>query len=213
MPVAAYASLDALQAELVEMGNHTPEYWEKQVHVVAPSKTVDRTDFLVKLCTGKTILHIGCTGPLDTALRKVATKCYGIDNAKLDRPDFIQFNCDQSHDRTFPTFAGVEIAVCGELLEHLSNPGYFLQDLRATYARTPIAITVPNAFNAAGAEWLLKRGRENVHKDHVCYYSVTTLSTLLTRAGYRPTKHYWYGGKPYVSEGLIMLATPLQGPA
>lgn len=223
MSVATFPTLDALQNELHEMGNHSPEYWAKQVHTVEPSKVVDREDFLVKLCTGKTVLHVGCTGALDAALRKVATKCYGIDSQKLDRPDFAQCDLDElgyngcgnadgtCGENELPKFANAELIVCGEVLEHLSNPGHFLKSMKSIYPDAPVAFTVPNAFCESGAEWLLKRGRENVHKDHVCYYSVTTLTTLLKRAGYERTRHYWYKGKPYVSEGIVLLARPIKG--
>ena len=98
--------------------------------------------------------------------------------------------------------------VCGEVLEHLSNPGHFLTALRATYPTVLVLITVPNAFATAGAAWLVTKGRENVNKEHVCYYSYTTLKELLRRARYAITEHAWYGGTPYVSEGLIVVATP-----
>jgi len=205
--MALFATLDDLTTEIREMGTHSSEYWDKQVHTVAPSITVDRIDFLTKLCTGKTVLHVGCTGLLDQALMKVATKCYGIDKGPSQRLDYYDIDLDRL-DGTFPAVVGIDLIVCGEVLEHLSNPGRFLDALRTTYNTVPIAITVPNAFCEAGQSWLVKRHRENVHRDHVAYYSITTLTTLLKRAKYSVTKHYWYGGKPYVSEGLIVLATP-----
>ncbi|MFN3075390.1 MAG: class I SAM-dependent methyltransferase [Alphaproteobacteria bacterium] len=205
--MALFATLDDLTTELREMGTHSAEYWDKQVHAVAPSITVDRIDFLTKLCTGKTVLHVGCTGALDQALCKVAAACYGIDKGPSDRPNYQDLDLDRL-DGTFPAVVGIDLIVCGEVLEHLSNPGRFLDALRTTYNTVPLVITVPNAFCEAGQSWLVTRHRENVHRDHVAYYSVTTLTTLLKRAQYSVTKHYWYGGKPYVSEGLIVLATP-----
>lgn len=208
---AQFATLDALTHELSEMGSHSAEYWAKQVHSVAKSSSVDRVDFLVKLCTGKTVLHVGCTGGLDVALRKVATRCYGIDKGPKERPDYQDVDLDRLWHTPLIPQPGVEIIVCGEVLEHLSNPGQFLTALRTAYPTTPLVITVPNAFCEVGRDWLVKRGRENVHRDHVAYYSITTLTTLLSRHQYRPTKHYWYGGAPYLSEGLILLATPTEG--
>ena len=200
--MSQFATLDSLTAELNEMGNHSAEYWDKQVHVVPKSQTVDRFEYLVSLCKDKTILHIGCTGRLDEVLMKAAKRCYGTDKQLLERNDFTQ--CDLDVD-SLPKFEGIELVVCGEVLEHLSNPGLFLAGLKATYA-APVVFTVPNAFCTSGAEWLLKRGRENVNNDHVCYYSYTTIKELLRRVGYGIHKHYWYGGKPYISEGLIILA-------
>lgn len=201
-----FATLDQLHHELWEMGDYSAEYFKKQVHVVPKSTTVDRTGYLVQQATAKAILHVGCTGALDVALRKAAKKCYGIDQQPLTRPDFYQCNLDALAYEDLPTYADVELVICGEVLEHLSNPGFFLISIREACAGTPVIFTVPNAMGAAGAEWLLKRGRENVHRDHVSYYSYTTLKTLLDRAGYDIVEHYWYGGKPYVSEGLIVKA-------
>jgi hypothetical protein len=203
---ATFKTLDALEQELQEMGNHSAEYWAKQVHTVPKSQTVDRTAYLVKHATGKTILHIGCTGQLDKELCKVAKRCYGIDKQKQDRPDFFQCDLDETVS-AMPVIGDVELVICGEVLEHLSNPGIFLSTLH-TYYHVPVILTVPNAMCTGGMEWLVKRGRENVNSDHVCYYSYTTLKTLLARHGYTVARHFWYGGKPYVSEGLIVVALP-----
>lgn len=207
----AFKTLDEFSSELQEMGNYSAEYWDKQVHAVPKSQTVDRTAYLVKHATGKTILHIGCTGALDKALCKVAKKCYGIDRQPLDRPDFEQRNLDDLSNTPLTKHENVELLICGEVIEHLSNPGYFLDSVKQTYSSTPVIFTVPNAMCTGGIQWLVKRGRENVNSDHVCYYSYTTLKTLLGRHGYGIKRHFWYGGQPYTSEGLIVVAEPQKG--
>ena len=206
-----FDTLDALEAELHEMGSHSQEYWDKQVHTVPASRTLEREKFVVQQCTGKIVLHVGCTGPLDEAMRKAAKRCYGIDRQPSARPDYVAIDLDAYHEyNTLPACDGEppELIVCGEVLEHLSNPGHFLVAMQRAYPTQPVIFTVPNAFSLGGQEWLVKRGRENVNKDHVCYYSFTTLKELLRRAGYAISEHYWYGGRPYVSEGLIIVARP-----
>ena len=101
-----------------------------------------------------------------------------------------------------PLLQDVDLVLCGEVLEHLSNPGRFLDGLR-NYGKETI-ITVPSAFSEVGYSWI-RRGTENVNKDHVAYYSWRTLKTLVERHGYEVRQFYWYGGKPGVSEGLIMV--------
>lgn len=206
---ATFKTLDELAHELDEMGSHSAEYWAKQCHKVPKSQTVDRTAYLVKHATGKTVLHIGCTGALDAALVKVAKRCYGIDKDHSERTYFHEMDLDLLHE-SFPSFPELELIICGEVLEHLSNPGHFLDRLRTAY-NCPAIFTVPNAMCTGGIEWLVKRGRENVHRDHVSYYSYTTLKTLLARHGYTVARHFWYGGQPYVAEGLIMVALPREG--
>ena len=202
-----FDSLDALEAELQEMGPHSQEYWDKQVHVVPQSKTVEREKFILDRCTGKTVLHIGCTGPLDAAMRKVAKRCYGIDKEPSERTYYAAFDLDRcAHGidpAEFPRFPDVEIIVCGEVLEHLSNPGRFLDFLHVVYD-VPVIFTVPNAFSSGSIGWL-KRGYENVNVEHVAWYSWHTIKILLKRHGYEISDFFWYGGNPLFSEGLIVV--------
>mgnify|MGYP003439142711 CR=1 FL=1 len=154
-----FSTLDDLSNELQEMGSHSAEYWDKQVHKVPQSKTVDRTAYLVAQATGKTILHVGCTGQLDVALRKVAKKCYGIDQQALTRPDFHQCNLDALAYEDLPAYPDVELVICGEVLEHLSNPGFFLISVREacagtrSFSRSPMrwGQPVPNGWSSGGA--------------------------------------------------------------
>ncbi len=206
--MAQFNTLADLSSELTAMAGHSTEYWEKQVHVVPKSITVDRIDFLQKLCSGKTILNIGCTGKLDDALTEVATKSYGIDKETSTRSNYASCDLDNLFGFSLPAFFDVDLVICGEVLEHLSNPGQFLKSLHNQY-KVPTVFTVPNAFAKGASRWLMAQGRENVNKDHVAYYSYTTLKELLRRARYELREHYWYGGACYVSEGLIALTRPI----
>jgi 2-polyprenyl-3-methyl-5-hydroxy-6-metoxy-1,4-benzoquinol methylase len=101
-------------------------------------------------------------------------------------------------------FAGkVDVVLCGEILEHLSNPGRLLDAVRKL--AVPIIVTVPNAFSSVGMRWIAK-AKENVNKEHVAWYSYHTLKTLLERHGYELAEFFWYKGKPLVAEGLVVLA-------
>src|SRR5574343_763015 len=68
------------------------------------------------------------------------------------------------------------LPICGEVIEHLINPGQFLMQLHA--AKCPIIVTVPNAFGSAGMKCIRNTGYENVNKDHVAYYSYGTFRVL-----------------------------------
>ncbi len=199
-------TLDALYHDLHEMGTHSSEYWAKMMHAVPKADVVDRVEYLQGFCKEKVILHIGCTGHLDAKLKKVATRVYGIDRCERDREDYAQCDLDDLGGETsLPQFDGVEVIVCGEVLEHLANPGWFLAALRHQYPQTPIVFTVPNAFCLSSFDMLRRHGRENVNRDHVAYYTYTTLSTLLTRYSYTVKSFHWYHGKPYTAEGLVMV--------
>lgn len=179
----------------------SPEYAAKQLHRVPDAPTVDRRAFILDRCRGKVVLDIGASGPMHQAIEEAAGKCYGID--RDDSPGVVGVNLD-SYPVPLPYWDDVEMVVCGEVIEHLSNPGHFLQALWLTY-KSPVIITVPNAHSHSGLR-SLERGIENVNIDHVAWYSYRTLKTLLTRVGYEIKEFYWYNGKPRFAEGLIVVA-------
>ena len=127
--------------------------------------------------------------------------CWGID--RLGGPNIFGFDLDDVEAGSLPDFVGVELVICGEVLEHLSNPGHFLKRLKKAYPVTTI-FTVPNAFTDIGRN-SLKTGIEQVNSDHTCYYSYTTLKELLDRHAYQIDEFYWYNGRPLFAEGLIFV--------
>jgi 2-polyprenyl-3-methyl-5-hydroxy-6-metoxy-1,4-benzoquinol methylase len=196
-----YASIDDLRSHLRETTTPaSPEYAAKMLHAVPDAEVVDRAKFILERCKGQVVLDVGASGPMHEAIAKVAGKVYGID--RQDGDGIVGIDLDDYHAQ-LPVFADVTRIVCGEVLEHLSNPGWFLKRLRAAY-RCETIITVPNAFAEAG-RGQLKRGTEVVNRDHVAWYSYKTLSVLLERHGYTVKEFYWYHGQPYTAEGLIVV--------
>lgn len=190
-------------AELREtLSGPSPAYRAKQLHPVPDAPVVSREAFILERCKGKVVLDIGASGPLHDGIKQVAAKCYGIDREASDGIDAI--NLDSVHPMSFDGVRrGVEIVICGEVLEHLSNPGNFLSWLREQYS-VPVIITVPNAFSDVCRKWM-EEGTENVNVEHVAYYSYHTLKELLRRAGCQIKEHYWYKGRPRFAEGLIVV--------
>jgi hypothetical protein len=95
-----------------------------------------------------------------------------------------------------------DVIICGELIEHLTNPGWFLTRLRNQYPGVPKIITVPNAFCRQSR---LKDGIETVNRDHVAWYSYITLTGLLAKCGYQVLDWAWYHGDPLTAEGLVVV--------
>lgn len=178
-------------------------YDEKQRHRVPDFPVVDRVGFIVDMCRGKVVLDIGASGPMHESIVTAAKKCYGID--REDGDGVVGVDLDSLCDTAgVPFWGDVELIVCGEVIEHLANPGNFLKHLRYAYAR-PVIITVPNAASSA-LQHSLRRGIESVNSDHVAWYSWKTLSVLLGRYGYEPKLWAWYNGLPRFAEGLICVA-------
>jgi 2-polyprenyl-3-methyl-5-hydroxy-6-metoxy-1,4-benzoquinol methylase len=208
---APYATLEALATGIEAMGSLSPEYWDRMMHPVPVVPCIDRADWLLKRLAGKTVLHLGCVGPLHEGLLKVCTRVYGIDLEPLDRgpgqaasyPDYVRLDLDDL-DGPLPVSAGVQAVLLGEVLEHLTMPGLLLRLVREAYPGVEVLISVPNAA-ADGLRHHLARGYENVHTGHMAWYSWKTLTTLVERCGFAVQEWYWCGEKPLFAEGLLMV--------
>lgn len=198
----SFATLDDLRAQLGGTGpTHSPEYLAKMMHPLPPATVVDRVVFLLEHCKGKRVLEFGASGAMHDGIVKVATECMGVD--RQDGLGVVGFDLDDVLQTKLPDFPMPEIVICGEVIEHLSNPGWFLTRLKRQYP-VPTILTVPNAYAEAGRKWILK-GIENVNNDHVAWYSPQTLGVMLKRAGYVAGGLYWYNGTGPTAEGLIIV--------
>lgn len=206
------ATLDELRNSL---GGRSPAYDAKMMHRVPDAPVVDRAAFILEKCKGKVVLDIGASGPMHAAIVQVAAKCYGIDKPAHGKRESYEehdggetwlFNIDDTTCH-IPRRDDVDVIVCGEVLEHLTNPGYLLTRLRKQYA-CPLIVSVPNAFSDI-ARHHMERGVENCNIEHTCWYSFHTLSELLCRSGYEIAERCWYNGRPRFAEGMIVLASPL----
>jgi len=88
-----------------------------------------------------------------------------------------------------------DIVVCGELIEHIENPGLMLDGIkRFMHNESLLIITTPNPWSNERIK-LIKSGKlENLwlNKEHVCWYSFETLKQLLDRKGYVEKKYDYY---------------------
>lgn len=182
--------------------------WEKLI--VAPlelpirriESVPSREQFILSRCDGKKVLHIGATGWPRTKQRlrdgtfvhlnitKRAARCIGLDlslegiaAAQEAGIANIEYGDAEHMDAAYYRAAGINLIVAGEVLEHLSNPGLFLGGC-AEILRDggELVVTAPNAFTPSRFARLLL-GKEHVHKDHVAYYSLKTITELLRRYG------------------------------
>ena len=145
----------------------------------------------------KVVLNFGAKGPTGSRIQAVTVRYYGIDRA--EGGDWAKVDVDRLPGE-MPTFPDVNLIIVSELLEHLANPGSFLEALRAKYPQVPVYVTVPHAGG-----YSVKGACEVVNREHVAWYSYTTLKHLLARYGYAIQEARWYNGPPHKAEGLIML--------
>lgn len=199
----SYATIDDLRSQLGARPKTSADqsYAEKMLHAIPDAPVVNREEFILDHCRGKRVLEFGASGRMHDGIVRVAQSTLGIDRKASD--GVIAFDLDDVSQVSLPVF-DAEVVVCGEVLEHLGNPGWFLTRLHKQYGHCVTILTVPNAFSAAAAQHIAK-GSENVNIDHTCWFSFRTLKTLIARAGYMECWFGWYNGKPLTAEGLIMV--------
>jgi len=150
----------------------------------------------------------------------VASDIVGIDNAR-ETIDYLR----KKHGIENILYGDVEalerfnlcpfdVVVAGELIEHLSNPGLFLEGIKRFIS--PEGLLLISTINAFCLRRFIRVafGRESVHQDHKCYFSHSTLTRLLLGHGYRIEGSYTYRlpkrgpWPPYVVEWLSSLLSP-----
>lgn len=193
----SFNSIGALRDSILHAGNLPQDFAVKMLHHVPELPTVkDRKAYLIEKTKDKSVFDIGCTGDISEAIRASAKSYFGVDRVLVDGCEVVDL--DHRPDM-LPKHEGIELIIASEVLEHLANPGYFLMALREAYPNTEAIITVPHAGG-----YQTHNGEEVVNSEHVCWYSYTTLKTLLARYHYEIIEARWYNGEPHKAEGLIV---------
>jgi hypothetical protein len=189
-----------LRDAIVSPGHQNPDWAQKMLHQVPALPTVkNRGAYLVAKSKDRVVLDIGCTGPISAEIRKAAKGYHGVDRVAGECVTVVEL--DHRPD-LMPKHPDVDLVIASEVLEHLSNPGYFLLALKDKYAGRECYISVPNA----GA-FVMKGDCEVVNTQHVCWYSYQTLRALLARYGIAIAEARWYNGAPFTAEGIIAKVT------
>lgn len=178
-------------------------------------ESVQRVDLIKQLCAGKRVLHLGCTNypytqdAIDAGvllhfdLERIAAEVCGIDadRAGIDilnaqgSKNLIQ--CDLESLNGCAVGAPFDVILAGEVIEHLNNPGLFLNGLKRFMREdTELVVTTVNAYCAMRFFHYGARGKggraEPTHPDHVAHYSYSTLKRLLERHGFDVEHFYFY---------------------
>jgi cyclopropane fatty-acyl-phospholipid synthase-like methyltransferase len=210
-------------------------------------RITQRTDYILKACAGRTVLHLGCADMPYTRMRLadgtllysmidgVAARQYGLDLsaegiailAEAGHQDLAISDVQQLVEQKPFGETRFDVIIAGEIIEHLSNPGLFLESLKPLLSDSPtrLILTTINAYCAYRFFYSLVMRDESVHPDHVSYYSRKTLTGLLSRHGYvvedfsfypigREHKQYINRGRTrllYWVDRLAALAAPMLG--
>ena len=168
-----------------------------------------RTDALLDICRNKRVLHIGCCDHVPLIKLKIdnhdwlhglITECseytVGIDidaNAVSEALRISGLKNIFAGDITSAVIVEsirgkqFDIALFGEVVEHISNPVAFLQRFRENYGSMvgQIVITVPNALRAGNVRGAF-RNTETINSDHRFFFTPYTIAKVACDAGFAP---------------------------
>ena len=192
----------------------------------------NKEDFLVESSISAShVLHVGCTNSPNTKNRwdsgtllhkrlcieneNSSDKIVGVDidaeaidwlGNKLPR-ERILFGDAHHLDKVFPD-EKFDLIIAGDVIEHLSNPGFFLEACGKVLANDgSLIITTVNSF---GITRFFKAflGHEAVHDEHTAYFSPSTISRLAKLSGFSANKISYYSmEKITLSQGLNGILT------
>jgi hypothetical protein len=152
----------------------------------------NRMNLFEYYCSGKKVLHIGCTDypilnpkkNLHIYLSKLTSEIHGLD-LDIEGLKVLKQYVDQPY---FSSLADVkdsyDICLIPEVIEHVDNISLFLKDIEKIDAKLFI-IAAPNAFgNFYRNLNYFKTGELSVeieHPDHNCYFSPYTLKNAIQK--------------------------------
>lgn len=173
-----------------------------------------RKDCIIELCTEKKVLHLGFVQHKDlwkekmqnddwlhSKIANTAKKLVGIDYLK-NEVELIRKKFD--YDVYFGNVMKLnkvdiskkfDVIVCGELIEHISNPGLMLDGIkRFMHLNTILIITTPNPWRDLWVKNMYTNNLEInwINPEHVCWYSFQTLKQLLFRYNYKEVHFDYY---------------------
>lgn len=115
-----------------------------------------------------------------------AKKTYGIDLQPYipEQSEYAKRYTQQSAE-SFNLDEQFDVIFAGDLIEHLVNPGSFLDSCKSHLAEDGrLIITTPNTFNLFNLAEKITKDEPTVNSDHTCYFNKKTLTTLLKKCGW-----------------------------
>lgn len=174
------------------------ETFKQYIDKVLPLEAEKRFLSFKKYLKGD-VLHVGCVGHSTYAIEKPGwmheklcssenvTSVLGIDILaegieEMQRRGYKVKLCNAENMRLNHKF---DTIVASELIEHLSNPGLFLE--RAREHLKPggkLILTTPNGFRIHEYKRYLINKKVPINPEHVCWFDENTLLNLVERHGF-----------------------------
>lgn len=141
-----------------------------------------------------TVLDVGFWGQgvdpnnskwLHNIIKSRAKEVYGLDLEISDEflKDSVHYKKEPAETAIFPV--QFDIIFAGDLIEHLVNPGLFLDACKKMLKPGGLLIlTTPNTFNLFNITEKLTKSEPTVNPDHTFYFNKKVVKVLLDKCGF-----------------------------
>jgi SAM-dependent methyltransferase len=161
-------------------------------------------EIVIPIVRGRSVLDVGSIGHSYVGrggyktwnfaiLQQYAAKIKGFDvlsdDVALARAD--GFDIEVGNAETYLTSEPYEVVFAGDLIEHLSNPGMFLNcSYRNLVNGGALVFSTPNTYSLAKLVRVVMRltNEPPVNPEHTFYFTPQTLQQLVVRHGFRVEK-------------------------
>jgi 2-polyprenyl-3-methyl-5-hydroxy-6-metoxy-1,4-benzoquinol methylase len=158
---------------------------------------LSKDDFVTQMARGRRVLDLGCIDHdadealargdkwLHGRLRSVAEKLVGVDllASDADALNARGYDIRVADVESFDLGEQFDLIVAGDLIEHLSNIGQFLDSVsRHMHDQSVFMVTTPNPFNVEQFSQALFRNRILVNSQHTVWIDPRVMHELISRS-------------------------------
>lgn len=173
------------------------------------NKLVSRIEAIIKICTNKAVLHIGCCDHISVIDEKRANytwlhgiledKCSYLQGVDICEEAVNYCNVNQYSEMPIivgdvtkcqvPNMDKFDYVLMAEMIEHVNNPVDFLKEtqknLKEQGFNGKYILTAPNAFGMMKRN-IFTKGVERINTDHKYWFSPFTLAKIMAEADIIP---------------------------
>lgn len=175
-------------------------------HVRSRRPIVPKDAYILELCAHRSVLDIGCIDHsyevalelgedwLHARIATVADSVVGLDLLEADAAELNGRGYDIviADAEDFDLGREFDVIVAGDLIEHLSNPGRFLEAAaRHMGPDSRLVVTTPNPFNVEQFFQAAFRNQVMVNPEHAAWLDPEVMYELVSRSSLRIVGFEW----------------------